>query len=90
MNLFDSYVLSVLNYGCEIWGPLLLRRIETCDFKTLCESLQVEKLNIKVCKYILGVNKYATNAAVTGELGGHPLAIKITKHAFNYWKRLCS
>ena len=48
----------------------------------------VEKLNVKLCKYVLGVGKHATNAAVTGEVGRYPIALKLIRHSYNYWNRL--
>ena len=35
------------------------------------------KLDIKLCKCVLRVGKYATNAAVTGELGRYPMALRL-------------
>ena len=87
IKLFDSLVMPILMYGCEVWGPLALRKVFKMDFKSLCDSLYVEKLNITLCKYVLGVDKYATNAAVTGECGRHPVAIRLILHCYNYWKR---
>ena len=71
-------------------GPLSTSKIDKSDFKLLCDSFHVEKINIKLCKYVLGVSRCATNAAVMGELGRFPIAIRIVKHAFNYWKRICN
>ena len=43
-NLFDTYVLSVLNYGCEIWGNI--------------KGENVERVHRNFCKYLLGVKNY--------------------------------
>jgi hypothetical protein len=45
---------------------------------------EFEKLNLKFCKYILGVTKKYTNIAVLSELGGYPLYISILIHIFMY------
>ena len=90
LKLFDSLVTPILMYGCEVWGPLALRKIDKSDFKLLCDSFHVEKINIKLSKYVLGVSRCATNAAVMGELGRFPIAIRIVKHAFNYLKIICN
>ena len=47
---------------------------------------ECEKLNIKFCKYILGVNKKTTNLAVLAELGKFP--IYIVTSIFMYWHRV--
>jgi hypothetical protein len=38
---------------------------------------ECNKLNIKFCKYILGINKKTTNLAVLAELGKFPIYISI-------------
>jgi hypothetical protein len=64
MKLFDSMVLPVLSYGCELWG-----------FESTKLQSSTDKLHIKYCKEVLGVSKYASNIAVLGELGRYPLKI---------------
>ena len=41
-NLFYSFVLSILNYGCEVWG-----------FST---AQNVEMVHRKFCKWLINVN----------------------------------
>ena len=41
-KLFDCFVASVLNYGCEIWGHKHGKDIET--------------IHTKFCRHVLGVN----------------------------------
>jgi hypothetical protein len=40
----------------------------------------LEKLNISMGKYVLGVNKRTTNLAIYGELGRYPLYIDTIKN----------
>ena len=54
-----------------------------------------EKLHIKFSKYILGVNKQATNFATLSELGNRPNSESVAKFHFDiiksmirYWNRL--
>ena len=54
---------------------------------SVCDMSPIEKLNIKLCKYILGVHKSSTNDAVRGELGRYPLLINILDHAVRYANR---
>ena len=72
MKLFNSLIQPILNYGCEIWAPFLLKKLNDANFANICDNLPSEVLHIKVCKLILGVHKRATNDAVRGELGSHP------------------
>lgn len=87
LRLFDSLVTPILTYAAEVWGPLAAHNINKKDFKTICDSINVEKLNIKLCKYLLGVNRKSVNDAVRGELGRYPLLITILGHSMKYWSR---
>jgi hypothetical protein len=60
VNLSMKYCMIL--YGCEIWGFQSLK-LQNC----------VDKLHLKLCKEVLGVSKFATNAGVLGELGRHPI-----------------
>ena len=51
-------------------------------------NFEIEKLHIKFSKYILGVNKRATNFATLSELGRFPLHFDIIKSMIRYWYRL--
>ena len=73
-NLFDTYVLSVLNYGCEIWGYI--------------KAENVERVHRKFCKRLLGVKNSTNNLAVYSELGRFPLYIKRHTRIIKYWLQL--
>jgi len=57
------------------------------DFKEKENNL-VERLHMNYAKRILNLNKYASNTAVQGELGRHPLLHKAWGLAIKYWLRL--
>jgi len=65
-KLFDCLVRPVLNYGCEAWAPFLLKGLNDSNFLHLCNSAALENINIKFCKYILGVHRKSSNIAVLG------------------------
>jgi hypothetical protein len=88
LKLFNSLVLPILHYGCEVWAPFMFKNLNENNYQSLCDSAYIEKLNIKLCKYILGVNKKSTNIAVKAELGQFPLTIKALDLAFKFWHRL--
>ena len=48
----------------------------------------MENINIKFCKYILGVHRKSSNLAVCGELGRFPLLIRGLCHSFYNWQRI--
>ena len=75
LKLFDTLVTPILTYGSPVWGPTLVKE-SSKDFKKICDSAIPEKLNVKLCKYLLGTGKYSVNDAVRGELGSYPILIK--------------
>ena len=74
LQLFDSTVMSIMLYGCEIWGNA---NVDVLD-----------KLYLKYLKMILGVQGKTCNNMVYGELGRFPLGIHIKKRAVGFWGRL--
>lgn len=72
--IFDTYVSSVLNYGCEIWG--------------FHKARDIEKLHVMFCKHTLGVRQSTNNILVYCELGRCPLIINRKLRIFKYWSKL--
>ena len=59
LHLFDHTICHILLYGYENWGTLSAYKINNNNlslFETF-KDWDFEKLNIKFCKYLLGVNK---------------------------------
>ena len=76
-RLFDALVAPVALYWAEIWafnmpGPT----------KATCP---LERLNLRMCKYILGVTKRASTVAVMGEMGRYPLKLLAEERAVAFW-----
>ena len=90
LKLFQTLVLPIARYGCEVWCPFYLHQIKESNFNDLCEKFPIEKLNIKFCKYLLGVHWKASNLAVRGELGKFPLIIDCFFHSLRFWSRNCN
>ena len=89
LHLFDHMIKPSALYGVEIWGLLtpamLKKKLELYD---LFKDWEYEKLNLKFCKYLLGVNKRSTNIAVLSELGKMPLFISHITAMFTFLHRL--
>ena len=68
----------------------LVDKVNIQNFMKLCNDLNMEKLNLKMCKYLLGVHRKSTNDAVRGELGRYPLLIKILNYSYRYFQNLQS
>ena len=88
LKLFDTLVLPIVSYGGVIWGPLYARKVNENNFMTSCNDSPIERLNVKLCKYLLGVHRKSTNDAVRGELGRFPLLISILNNSFQYMRKM--
>lgn len=55
-SLFDTYVSSILNYGCEVWG-----NHSACD---------IEKIHLEFIKNVLCVRKNTNTSMVYFETAG--------------------
>ena len=74
LQLFDSMVLPITLYGCEIWG---FRKLEV-----------IEKLHLQYCKILLNVKKCTPNVMVFGELGRLPLEYNVNCRMLGFWYKL--
>ena len=54
------------------------------------DSLDIENVHVKFCKFLLGVNKRAVNVAVKGDLERFPIGISCMLQAFKYWYHIQS
>ncbi len=73
-KLFDTGVLSILNYGSEVWG---YGKYEKCD----------TVIN-RAMRYYLGVHKHAPTAGVQGEMGWLSLIYRRYIVMLRFWNRL--
>ena len=63
LKLFDSLVEPVLLYGSKVWGY---------------ENLEIlKRAHLQFCKRILNLRLSTPNFMVYGELGRHPLNIRV-------------
>ena len=76
LQLFDSIVTPILLYGSEVWG-----------FENISN---VEKIQIRFYKLLLGLNGSVSNVVTFGELGKFPLRALCKERILKYWLRLIS
>ena len=87
LHLFDHYIKPIITYGCENWGVInITPKRKSLSLFDIFKDWKFEKLNLKFCKYILGVTKKYTSIAVFSELGIYPISLLI--HISMYWYRL--
>ena len=88
LKLFDQMIRPILCYGSELWSAFDGNKNifqNTDGIAKFLDSLDIEKVHIKFCKFLLGVNKRAVNLAVKGEVGRFPIGISCMLQAFKYW-----
>jgi hypothetical protein len=85
-------IKPILLYNSEIWGSGIINLDKLLsngtDKTKLYYQGSFEKVHLRWCKYILGVNSKSCNIAVTAELGRYPLLNDIYVNMFKYWSRV--
>jgi hypothetical protein len=82
LHLFDHSMKPIVLYGSEIWG-MLKTNSAACKEAAINISEKIyqnnvaDKINLKFCKFTLGVNRKSSNIAVLSELGRFPLYFNI-------------
>ena len=94
MHIFDHTVKPVHLYASESVGLFnnnknvgVNSNNDSHFISNLYRRNPLEKLNISMGKYVLGVNKRTTNLAIYGELGRYHIDSIISM--IKYWVRLC-
>ena len=86
-KLFNSLVLPVASYGCQVWfaETRLVKNFKDNSPGVQLPSIAkdpIEKLHLSFLKWNLGVGRKTSNAAVWSDSGRYPLVIEISKQVF--------
>ena len=84
LKLFDVLEKPILLYACEAWGDSTYYNLK--DASPIFKDSH-EKLQLKVCKQILGVHRKTMNIPVLAELGRFPLKLYIDTQMVKYFTR---
>ena len=76
LELFDKMVLPILEYGSEVWG------YEPRD--------QIEAVQRKYCRILLGVSSRTQNEVVLAECGRLPLYTRYMTKCIKFWLKIVS
>ena len=82
-RLFDSMVVPVLNYGCEVWGADYLSRLST--LQGLDEA---ERMHLAYLRQSLGVRKATSRAVMLAETKRQPLCAAWLKQSLRFYNKL--
>lgn len=74
INLFDTMVVPILTYGCEVWGN---ENVELAN-----------KLQYKFYRYILHLKTSTPICMLLGELGKLPVECVIRNKIINFWANI--
>jgi hypothetical protein len=74
LELFDKLVVPILLYGSEVWG---------CEYRE-----EIEIVQRKYCKLLLGVASSTSNDVVLGEVGRLPLYSMYVVKCIKFWFKL--
>ena len=75
IELFDRCVVPIMLYNCEVWGHEQLE--------------QLDKLQLKFFKLLLGVKRSTPSCMVYGELGQIPVSLIAKSRLLSFWYKLC-
>ena len=70
-KLFDSLVMSVIEYGASIWGSK--------DFSC------INAVKNRAMRFFMGVGKYTPNLALYGDMGWKPCIVSQWSFIFRIW-----
>ena len=93
INLYDHLIKPIVLYASEIWGIFMTntarcKKNDDVLFERIYAENIADKSHKRFLKYILGVNKNASNLAVLSETGRYPLYISIILSIVKYLHRL--
>lgn len=74
LSLFDTYIGSIVHYGCELWGQH--------------PASELESIHLDFCKKLLCVKKSVTSMMVYFELVRKPLQLDRNYRMLKYWIKL--
>lgn len=91
IKLFDTMVKPIILYCSEVWGGFGLKKNKAHQLLTFLfdrDSTPFEKLNLKLCKQAIGVNRNTSNIGSRAELGRIPIIKSVIVATLKYYARL--
>jgi len=73
-SISDTKVKPILLYGSEIWG--------------FQQYHDIEKIQVKICKMVLGVGRDVKNNICLGDCGRYPIFVDTVTRVIKYWLKI--
>ena len=86
-------IRPILCYGSEIWSAFDGNNKIFQNFDGILnflDSLDIDNVHVKFCKFLKDVNKRAVHLAVKGEFRRCPVGLACMLQAFKYWYHIQS
>ena len=83
IRLFKSLVLSIGNYGCQVWGPPLLMPSQSCTFKNPMQILILEFIRI-----ISGCGRKTSRWILLREFDMWPVQAQWARLCVKFWNKI--
>ena len=87
IHIFNHTIRPILLYGSEIWG--IFPKKKNNNFQSYVDkeidSLIVEKIHTKFCKFTLKIKSKTSNTASRGELGSLPILFHVYINMIKFW-----
>ena len=80
--LFDTLVRSIASYGCEVWGPRVIARVDMHNLGKPHEMLQNMFL-----RQALGVRSSTPIAVMLSDMGREPMWMFWIRQGVKFWNR---
>ena len=78
LHIFDTMVKPIFEYNAEIWVHNINKPI----------LAMLERIQLRFCKYVLGVGRSTPTLAVLGELGRYPISVGLQIKKVAWWNRV--
>ena len=94
LKLYDALVKPIQMYNSEIWGSTIVNYANMFDIcsnnnrTNMYDKMVIEKMHLKIMKYVLNVPYRTVNNAVRGELGRYPLVHDVFIRMYDYLDRM--
>jgi hypothetical protein len=92
VRLFNTLVVPVVSYGCQVWGADFMNIPGEGEAKSLSKILSnpFEKMQLSYLRWVSGAAKYVSNWVLLKEFAQTPLQLHWIRLVVRWWNSLSS